>query len=125
MLRIMTMILNNLKKVMEDYKPDYSIWGEDDEDMLLLKSALDSLEDADRIIFILYAEWGSLRKVGKRLGVSHSIIYKNISRIKRQIYDYIKANCTDSDSVLLYRFERIFADGEEVDMEVADGEGQL
>lgn len=114
----MTKILTNLKNVMEDYKPDYSIWREDDEDMLMLKMALDSLEDSDRIIFVLYAEWGSLRKVGKKLGVSHSIIYKNISRIKRQIYDYIKANCDNGNSVLLDRFKRIFADGEEADMEI-------
>lgn len=113
----MTKILTNLKKVMEDYKPDETIWREDDDDMLLLKRALDSLEDSDRIIFVLYAEWGSLRKVGKKLGVSHSIIYKNISRIKRQMYDYIKVNCTDGDSLLLDRFKRIFADSEEVDME--------
>lgn len=103
---------------MEDYKPDYSIWREDDEDMLMLKMALDSLEDSDRIIFILYAEWGSLRKVGKKLGVSHSIIYKNISRIKRQIYDYIKANCDNGNCLLLDRFKRIFADSEEIDMEI-------
>lgn len=115
------MILDNLKKVMEDYKPDETIWREDSDDMLMLKKALDSLDESDRIIFVLYAEWGSLRKVGKKLGVSHSIIYKNISRIKRQIYDYIKANCTDGDSVLLDRFVRLLADGEEADMEVANG----
>ena len=114
----MTKILTNLKNVMEDYKPDYSIWREDDEDMMMLKRALDSLEESDRIIFVLYAEWGSLRKVGKKLGVSHSIIYKNISRIKRQIYDYIKANCNNDNSVLLDRFVRLFSDGEEADMEV-------
>lgn len=119
----MTKILTNLKNVMEDYKPDYSIWREDDEDMLMLKMALDSLEDSDRIIFVLYAEWGSLRKVGKKLGVSHSIIYKNISRIKRQIYDYIKANCDNGNSVLLDRFVRLFSDGEEADMETDCGEG--
>lgn len=113
----MTKILTNLKNVMEDYKPDYSIWREDDEDMMLLKRALDSLEESDRIIFVLYAEWGSLRKVGKKLGVSHSIIYKNISRIKRELYDYIKANCDNDNSVLLDRFIRLFSDGEEADME--------
>ena len=108
---------------MEDYKPDYSIWREDDEDMLMLKRALDSLEDSDRIIFVLYAEWGSLRKVGKKLNVSHSIIYKNISRIKRQIYDYIKANCNNGNSVLLNRFVRLFSDGEETDVETDCREG--
>lgn len=107
---------------MEDYKPDYSIWREDNDDMLLLKEALANIDDADRIIFVLYCEWGSLRKVGKKLGVSHSIIYKNISRIKRQIYDYIKANCNNSNCLLLDRFVRLFNDSEEADMEMVDGE---
>lgn len=102
---------------MDDYKPDESIWREDDDDMLLIKKALDSLDDADRIIFVLYAEYGSLRKVGKKLGVSHSIIFKNISRIKKQLYDYIKANCTDSNSMLLDRLIRIYDECEETDME--------
>lgn len=102
---------------MDDYKPDESIWREYDDDMLLLKQAVDSLEDADRIIFVLYAEYGSLRKVGKRLGVSHSIIYKNISRIKKQMYDYIKTNCVDGNCMLLDRFDGICGDGEETDME--------
>lgn len=108
---------------MDDYKPDESIWREYDDDMLLLKQAMDSLEDADRIIFVLYAEYGSLRKVGKKLGVSHSIIYKNISRIKRQMYGYIKTNCTDSSSMLLSRFECICGDGEETDMDDYSGDG--
>lgn len=117
----MTKILTNLKNVMEDYKPDYSIWREDDEDMLMLKMALDSLEESDRIIFVLYAEWGSLRKVGKKLGVSHSIIYKNISRIKRELYDFIKANCNNDNSVLLERFNIMF--NNEDNLEEDDLEG--
>ena len=117
------MILNNLKRVMEDYEPDESIWREYDDDMLLLKQAMDSLETSDRIIFVLYCEYGSLRKVGKRLGVSHSIIYKNISRIKRQIYDSIKTNSTSDNSLLLDRFVGICGDCEEDDMEDYSGEG--
>ena len=114
------MILSNLNKVMDSYKPDESIWRDYDDDMLLLKRALDNLNDADRIIFVLYAEYGSLRKVGKKLGVSHSIVYKNISRIKKEIYDYIKVNCNSSDSSLCDRFERICGLGEEDDMEMVE-----
>ena len=67
---------------MEDYQPDTSIWREYDDMVLYLKQAVDALETSDRIIFVLYCEYGSLRKVGKKLGVSHSIIYKNLRRIK-------------------------------------------
>ena len=84
---------------MEDYEPDDSIWREYDDDILNLKQAMDSLSDADRIIFVLYAEYGSLRKVGKQLGVSHSIVYKNIRRIKMDMLEWIKAN-TENDELI-------------------------
>lgn len=116
------MILSNLKRVMEDYEPDESIMREYDDTILILKKALQSLDDADRIIFVLYCEYGSLRKVGKQLGVSHSIIYKNISRIKKEIYGYIKSNCPDCDSMFLDRLKSVCGDGEEDDMEDDCGE---
>lgn len=111
------MILNNINKVMTDYKPDESIWRDYNDDILWLKRAMDNLSDADRIIFVLYCEYGSLRKVGKQLGVSHSIIYKNITRIKKQMYDFIKANCDSSDSDLCDRLEQICGLYEEDNME--------
>jgi hypothetical protein len=116
------MILKNLKRVMEDYEPDDSIMREYDDSILILKKALQNLDDADRIIFVLYCEYGSLRKVGKQLGVSHSIIYKNISRIKKEIYDYIRLNCADCDSVFLDRLKSVCGDSEETDMEGDCGE---
>lgn len=113
-------MIDNLKRVMEDYQPDESIWREYDDDVLYLKQAMDNLSDADRIIFVLYCEYGSLRKVGKILGVSHSIIYKNIRRIKLLMYDFIKTNCDNADSDLCDRLERVLGDSEKGDMEVVD-----
>lgn len=115
------MILNNLKKVMEDYQPDESIWREYDDEMLWFKRALEDLSDSDRIIFVLYTEYGSYRKVGRILNVSHSIIYKNITRIKKQMYDYIKINIDNDNSVFLDRLKRVCGDSEEVDMEDTEG----
>ena len=106
---------------MEDYEPDESIWREYDDTVLWLKRALGELSDADRIIFVLYCEYGSLRKVGRILGVSHSIIYKNISRIKQQMYDYIKSNFDDDNSVFLDRFVGVCGHSEAVDMEDVEG----
>lgn len=116
------MILNNINKVLNEYKPDESIWREYNEDMLLLKQAMNNLSDADRVIFVLYCEYGSLRKVGKKLGVSHSIIYKNITRIKREMYEYIKLNCNSSNSGLYNRFEQLYNNSEEDNLEVVEGE---
>lgn len=115
-------MLNNINVVMNEYKPDESIWRDYDDDVLILKRAMDCLSDADRIIFVLYCEYGSLRKVGKQLGVSHSIIYKNIMRIKKKMYDYIKTNCDNDNSDLCDRLKQVCGIGEEDDMEMAEGE---
>jgi DNA-directed RNA polymerase specialized sigma subunit len=93
---------------MNDYTPNDSIFSEDEQDMYILKKALNSLELPDKIIMLIYAENGSLRETGKELGVSHTIIYKTIKKIRQQIYDYIKTNYPNGGSVLCSRFERIF-----------------
>lgn len=79
----------DMRKVMREYEPDYSIWREDDERMTRIKEAVQKLADADRIIFIMYCETGSLRELGRILGVSHTSAFKEINRIKRQILNEI------------------------------------
>lgn len=74
---------------MNDYQPNYSIFSEDNNTILRIKEAIAKLSEADRIIFILYCETGSLRKVGKMLGVSHTTIYKQIKLIKEHILNDI------------------------------------
>lgn len=108
------MIVKNLNRVLEDYKADYSIWREDDDDMMNLKQAIDSLSESDRIIFVLYAEYGSLRKVGKQLGVSHSIIYKNVRRIKLQMLEWIKNN-TNNEELIARMEDVLYVEDEEVE----------
>lgn len=87
--------MKELKKIMEDYQPDYSIWSNDNEQMTKLKEAVQQLDDADRIIFVLYAETGSLREVGKILGVSHTTVFKTIKEIRAKIFNYIGDDITD------------------------------
>lgn len=87
--------MKELKKIMEDYQPDYSIWSNDNEQMTKLKEAVQQLDDADRIIFVLYAETGSLREVGKILGVSHTTVFKTIKEIRTKIFNYIGDDITD------------------------------
>lgn len=82
-------MIKDIKKIMEDYQPDYSIFTDDDEQMIKIKEAVQRLSDADRIIFILYCETGSLREVGKILGVSHTTVFKAIKEIKEQILNDI------------------------------------
>lgn len=78
-------MIEDIKKIIEDYEPNNSIWSEDDEQMNKIKNIVSNLNYADKIIFTLYCETGSLRKLGKMLGVSHSTAYKCIKDIKEQI----------------------------------------
>jgi transcriptional regulator of aromatic amino acid metabolism len=75
----------DIQMMIKEYEPDISLFTEDDETMIILKQAVQALPPADKIIFLLYAEYGSLRQVGKELSVSHTTIYKQINLIKEQI----------------------------------------
>ena len=85
----LSIMITNIKELIDEYKPDYSIFTDDDDLMIKIKEAVQNLSDADRIIFILYCETGSLREVGKILGVSHTTCFKTIKEIKKQIFDYV------------------------------------
>lgn len=82
----------DIQKMIKEYEPDDSIWNEDSDEVDKIKRAVQKLDDADKIIFLLYAENQSLRKVGKILGCSHYLIFREIKRIKQLIYDYMENN---------------------------------
>lgn len=88
-------MINDIRKIMEEYEPDHSIWSTDDIQITRLKEAVQNLNDADKIIFILYCETGSLREVGKMLGVSHTTAYKCIKDIKKKILEYVDGPIDD------------------------------
>lgn len=79
--------------IIKDYEPPkLDIWTDEDEDMIMLKQAVQALEPADKIIFLLYSEYGSLRKVAKELNLSVTPIYKQIKIIKEKIKDWCNNN---------------------------------
>ena len=82
---------DELRAILSEYSYDPNdIMTEDDERVLAIKEALSKLPQADVIIFGLYLEVGSSRKLGKMLGgVSHSSILKEVARIKQDILDLI------------------------------------
>jgi DNA-directed RNA polymerase specialized sigma subunit len=75
----------DMRKLMEEYKPNYDIFCEDGELVTRIKEEVQKLSEPDRIIFIMYCEMGSLREVAKKLGVSHTTIFKFIKNIKQRI----------------------------------------
>lgn len=60
---------------------------EDTDELLDLYEAINTLNEADKIILYLYAELGSLRAVGRTLGVSYTTARKAVMEIKEKIFD--------------------------------------
>ena len=77
---------DELRSIVKEYEYDPDIMNNEDERSLAIKKAMTKLPDADRIIWCLYMELQSSRKLGVLLGgVSHSTILKEISRIREAI----------------------------------------
>lgn len=69
----------------KEYDLDYGIFSELDDRLFVLGSKINSLSESDKIIFFLYAELGSYRKVGRVLGFSHNTAGRLIKEIKNKI----------------------------------------
>ena len=81
-----------LKNIMSEYEPDMLT---DNEDVYNFKQAIQALQKSDQIIFCLYTELESERKVAELLGVSRSPIHKLIVDIRKQITDYLEKDDTN------------------------------
>lgn len=77
--------MKTINQLREEYTFDYGLFSDLDERLLDMKDRLESLNDADKNILLLYAEYGSLREVGKLIGVSHSSIRKYLNRIRKKL----------------------------------------
>lgn len=71
-----------IRNIMEQFEPDVL---RDTEEAYAYKKAIKTLDKSDQIIFALYAELESERKVAELLGVSRSPIHKILSKIREQI----------------------------------------
>lgn len=77
---------DELHSIVKEYEYDPDIMNNEDERSLAIKKAMTKLPEADKIIWALYMELQSSRKLGVLLGgVSHSTILKEISRIREAI----------------------------------------
>ena len=72
----------SLKRIYEDYEPDAL---NDTEKMYTLKEAIKSLPVGDRVMMLLYADLGSIYKVGELLHVHPTTVYSNLKRIKETL----------------------------------------
>lgn len=76
-----------LRKLLREYEDKEENIMEDTDELLEIYDAVNALNEADRIILYLYAELGSLRAVGRTLGVSYSTARKAVQEIKNKIYE--------------------------------------
>ena len=79
----------DLRKLLREYSDKQEDILTDTDELLSFYTAIDTLTDADKIILYLYAELGSLRAVGRTLGVSYSTARKAVIEIKNKIYEQL------------------------------------
>lgn len=66
-----------------EYAFDPDVMCRDDERVRRVKEIVDTrLSAVDKTIILLYADCQSLRKLAKKMGVSHTTIRKDVNRIK-------------------------------------------
>ena len=75
-----------IRDIDKKYKYQFDMMA-DDLETQKAKWALQQLEIPDRIIFELYCEYQSSRKVGAILGVTHNIVLREVRRIRQQIIE--------------------------------------
>lgn len=57
----------------------------DDDETKSVKDLVYGLPPADRVIFLLYAEYRSYRKLGAMFGLSYGTVRKEVLRIRKEI----------------------------------------
>ena len=77
----------NIYDIEDEYKPNNSIFDEDDEEVKKIKYIIyNKLSETDRRIILAYSEIGNIRDTAKLFKVSPTTIWNMIKNIKRQIY---------------------------------------
>lgn len=86
----MTLDHIDIIELLNEYKPDNSLFTEEQDYILKLKNIVfEKLSESDKRIIILYAHYGNLRDVAKLLNVSVTTISKYIKRIRKNILQYL------------------------------------
>ena len=68
-----------------EYDYDGDVFCPDTALVRCLKKAIAGLSDADRVIILLYAELGSLRKLAALLGVGRDTMGREVRRIRTAV----------------------------------------
>ena len=86
-------VIAEFRKIKQEYSYNPDIMNEEDERVTRLKKIIEEkLSLADKTIILLYVDCQSYRKLGKRLGVSHMTIRREVQRIKNIILKEYESN---------------------------------
>ena len=86
-------VVKEYRTIKEEYAYDPDILSKDDKRVARVKQIIDTrLSVVDKTIILLYADCQSFRKLGKKLGVSHMTIRREIIRIKNIILKEYESN---------------------------------
>ena len=80
--------MNILTPLKDEMEPDVLV---DSEEIYNIKDIiLHTLDENDRVVFLLYLEYNSMGKVAKMLHVSTTTIYYLIKKVRYQIKEILK-----------------------------------
>ena len=80
--------VRDYKAIRADYRYYGSMFSDEDEVTARLKWIIDNkLTQVEQTIILLYADCMSLRKLGRRLGLSHTLAAKEVRRIRTKILE--------------------------------------
>lgn len=74
-----------IQEILKDYNLDFGLFTDLDDRLLEIEDKWEKLELPYKTVLILYAEYGSLRKVASLLGFSHTTIAKEIDKIRKRL----------------------------------------
>ena len=80
----------NIYQILDEYKPNDSIFDEDEDEIRKLKKIIyTKLDETDRRIILEYAEIGNSRDCAKLFKVSPTTIYLRIKEIQNKIKSFL------------------------------------
>lgn len=81
-----------IRLIKEDYQFDDSIFNDQDEITREAFKIVSELPEPDKLLFVLYTEFGTYKKVGEILNVSSVTVGKEIKKIQQHIKEKIITN---------------------------------
>lgn len=81
-------IAREYKDIRKDYAYDGGIFADEPDRVARVKWIIENrLTETERTLILLYADCQSFRKLGRRMGLSHTTVYTLIKGIKKKILE--------------------------------------